>query len=168
MSAAGPRGTSLIQHGTPTWPSLRFPDCAHVRYTLGITGFRCWKAILRLVPVVRQRPRPRAARSYWQDRVASFLESVACQYNLNFGTSKSIPATREQPVRFTGCESVAAPEKFHRFMQERRSAVRLPSTCVFSGVKSILSLMPPLNSLHAAGQLILRNLAYSAHPQFSH
>lgn len=80
-----------------------------------------------------------AAGLNWHDGMDSFLAAVTCRYNLNFGTSKSVPASNNLPALSFDLPVANPPpytqQNFIDFTYGQlsaigTSAVRYPSTCV--------------------------------------
>lgn len=86
-----------------------------------------------------------AAGLNWLGGIDSFLEAVTCRYNLNFGTSESVPASNNLPALSFDLPVANPPpytqQNFIDFTYGQlsaigTSAVRYPSTYVASPTKS--------------------------------
>jgi hypothetical protein len=86
-----------------------------------------------------------AAGLNWLDGVDSFLEAVTCRYNLNFGTSESVPASNNLPALSFDLPVANPPPytqqnfidfTFGQLSAIGTSAVRYPSTYVVSPTQS--------------------------------
>ncbi|KAF8337671.1 hypothetical protein F5887DRAFT_1240371 [Amanita rubescens] len=107
-----------------------------------------------------------AAGLNWQDGIDSFLEAVTCRYNLNFGTSNSVPASNNLPALSFDLPVANPPpytqQNFVDFTYGQlsaigTSAVRWPSTIEF--VTRTWTIIVAWTNFCLSGQVPQKNLS---------